>query len=274
MHKSEIYLKVKNSAQKRRTKVLLGIIVGILAFAVLLRLFLLVFPVRHYELEGQTQYTLQDVINASGIMSGGSIYAQNLRQAEQELLRNCPYIKEADISIKFPSTICFKVEERVTGWYLTVGERYYGLDYDMRVVFEETRSASLKERSVTALTLPVLESAVVGELPKFGRGDEHLVRETLTIIDSFRTHDIKARLTSLDLSNRFEIKLVIDGAYEVNFGDIGNFETKLDFIAASIANMESGGYSAGQINVINSLAYSFRPIINPDAEDEKTETVE
>ena len=224
----------------------------------LVALLSLLFPVKKFEIKGDTHYEQEELIDASGIRLGDRLYWLNAKKAEDALLEGCPYLKNVDIKRKFPNKICFEVEESVPGWYIQVGEELYALDYDLKVLLETSKEDSLIERGLTRLVLPELKSAIIGKVPEFAPKDEHLRTETLKIIDSIRTHKIKERLTYLDLSNRFDIKMTVDETYTVNLGDMSNFKTKFDLIEAEIESAESVGYIGGEINVINPDAHSFR----------------
>ena len=238
-------------------KMLIGVFCAAVA-VVLIALLSLLFPVKKFELEGDTQYELEELINASGIRFGDRLYWLNGSKAEDALIEGCPYIKTVNIKRKFPNKICFEVEERIPGWYVQIGEELYALDYDLKVLLETSREDTLMQRGLTRLVIPELKSAIIGDLPEFAPKDEHLRTETLKIIDSIRTHEIKERLTYLDLSNRFDIKMTIDETYTVNLGDMSDFETKFDMIEEIIETAGSVGYIGGEINVINPSAHSFR----------------
>jgi hypothetical protein len=199
----------------------------------------------------------------------------NERKAEKILLEKCPYLKSVEVKKKFPNKICFVVEERVLGWYLEVSDDYYALDYDLLVLLETYDEESLKERGLTRLVLPEIESAICDRLPEFGHGDEQLIRETLKIIDSFRTSGIKERLTYLDLSNRFEIKLTIDGEFDVKLGDMKDIETKLATVTETIEKALASGFVGGEINMITPTTCSFKgEFPAPEEPEEPTESEE
>lgn len=246
----------------------LAILLGLLASFVSLRLFLLVFPVRDIEVTGDTYYDMNEIIDASEIKSGSSLYGLNKRQIEKSIVEGCPYVKSVKVKCKFPGTVQLEIEERVAGWYIQIGNDFYALDYDMKVLNETYNEEELTLRGLTKLELPELESAIVGEYPSFGNGDELLISETLKAIDTIRTHRIKEHLTYLDLTNRFQIKLTVDETFDVNFGDMKDAQTKFAMIEKIVEESEFAGYVGGEINVINPLAHSFKPIFNDEADDQ------
>jgi len=273
MKKAEMKKKLKEITANKRvrfvTKIVLLSLVGLIAF----RLFLLVFPIRHFDIGRDTLYDVNDIVNASGIRSGKPLYAINKRKAEKKIIEECPHVKSVRIKQKFPNTVYFEIEESVAGWYIQVGDDFYALDYDLKVIVETYQEETMKERGLTKLVLPELETVIIGEVPKFGSDDEQLVEETLTIIHTIRTNDIKENMDALDLSNRFEIKMTVYEKFDVNFGDMNDAETKFDMITRIVAKSKESGYAGGEINVIDPLASSFRGYFESASTDiETTET--
>lgn len=248
---------------------------SLLALICLALVFSRFIGVGEFEIKGETDYRLSELISKSGIRTGDMMSSVNERKAEKILLEKCPYLKSVEVKKKFPNKICFVVEERVLGWYLEVSDDYYALDYDLLVLLETYDEESLKERGLTKLVLPEIESAICDRLPEFGHGDEQLIRETLKIIDSFRTSGIKERLTYLDLSNRFEIKLTIDGEFDVKLGDMKDIETKLATVTETIEKALASGFVGGEINMITPTTCSFKgEFPAPEEPEEPTESEE
>lgn len=247
-------------------------VMGVLALVCLLCIVMRFVGIGSFEIEGETDYKLSELISVSGLRTGDRLYEVDEKEAEELLLEGCPYLKSVNVKKKFPNKICFEVEERVLGWYVEIGEDYYALDFDLLVLLETYSEESLIERGLTKLVLPELESAMCDYLPEFGRGDEHLISETLKIVDTFRSHAVKQRLTKLDLSNRFEIKLTIDESFEVSLGDISNIETKLKTVIEVIETQLDNGYVGGEINMITPTSYSFKGVFAEQSEEQNGET--
>jgi hypothetical protein len=258
MRKDGTRINIKAFILSKQFFIALMAFMSLLALICLALVFSRFIGVGEFEIKGETDYRLSELISKSGIRTGDMMSSVNERKAEKILLEKCPYLKSVEVKKKFPNKICFVVEERVLGWYLEVSEDYYALDYDLLVLLETYDEESIKERGLTKLVLPEIESVVCDRLPEFGHGDEQLIRETLKIIDSFRTNGIKERLTYLDLSNRFEIKLTIDGEFDVNLGDMKDIDTKLATVTETIAKALSSGFVGGEINMITPTTCSFK----------------
>lgn len=274
MRKDDLRRKIKAFILSKRFFIALMVFMGVLALISLLLVFSRFVGVGSFEVKGATEYKLSELISKSGIRSGDMMSSVSEREAEKLLLEKCPYLKSVEVKKKFPNKICFEVEERMLGWYLEVSGDFYALDYDLLVLLETYDEQSLKDRRLTRLVLPEIESVVCDRLPEFGRGDEQLIRETLKIIDSFRTNNIKSRLTYLDLSNRFEIKLTIDGEFDVNLGDMGDIDTKLATVTETIARAVESGFVGGEINMITPTTCSFKGEFPAPEEPEEPEQTE
>ena len=258
MKKDLIKQKIQNIYLKIRSQKLLLILLCIVAAVLLITLATTLFAVRTFEIKGETKYDLTELVDASGIRTGDRLYWTSAGKAEKRVLGNCPYIESVKIKKVFPNKIRFEIVEKSSGWYIQVGEDYYSLDYDMKVLGETYNEQSLKDRGLTKLILPELGSVVGGEYPSFGSGDERLISETLKIIDKIRTRDVKDRLSLLDLSNRFYIKMVVDDTFEIDFGDMTDADTKFDTIDQAISTEYKNGYAGGTITFTGPAEYSFR----------------
>ena len=256
----------KSLIEKKTTKRVIMAIAAVVALFVIFRLFLLFFSVRHFEIEGDTKYTLNEIVNAAGIRMGDRLYYIDEDEVEERILNRCPHIQSVSIECDFPNTVIFVIEERKTGWYLQVGEDYMVLDYDLKVIAETANELELTERGLTKLVLPELESAVVGKNPEFGKGDQRLKSETVKVLYEIRNDPMKNRITYLNLENRFEIKLTVDFTYEVYFGDMGESETKFEMIEKIIENSKAKGYVGGKITFNGPTDPAFDGYF-PDVED-------
>lgn len=248
------------------------VVMTLLALLCLIKVVLGFMPVEKFELQGDTHYELVEIRNSSGIGKGEKLYRINEKKAEENIIKGCPYVKSVKIKQKFPNTVVFVIEERESGWYIQVGENFYGLDYDLRILNETYLEDEFIERGLTKLTLPELESGIVGELPKFASEDEQLLTETLEIIEAFRSHEIKSRLTGLDVSNRFEIKLEIDNAYEVYFGDMTSFDIKVKALTEVLRkSAEEYGFSGGKITWDEGYGSFALKGVSPDPSEIETD---
>lgn len=220
-------------------------------------------PVRHFELVGVSRYDERDIINASLLKRGDKLYSIDFDEIEAKVLEECPYLESVEITPRFPNTVRFSVEEKKPQWYIELAGDCYVLDSNLVMMTETASKESLVREGVTKLVLPNLRSVMKGELPNFGvdekgNRDETEIRKTLEIISVVRQTTFKGRITELDLSNRFDIKLTIDGSYYVSMGDTSSFEAKLKEVETVLASEKAKQYPSAEIDVSGSPVY-FKP---------------
>ena len=258
MRKDETKRRIKAFILSKQFFIALMVLMCVLALISVVSVFLRFLGVSSFEIKGETSYKLSEIVSVSGIRSGDAMYSINESDAQERILKRCPFLKSVKVKKSFPNKVVFELEERLLGWYLQIGDDFYALDYDLCVLQETYDESALRERGLALLVLPELQSAICGSLPEFGRGDEHLIAETLKIIDLFRTHEMKSRITYLDLTNRFEIKLTLDETFTVNIGDTGDLETKLATVKSTVASAKESGFAGGELNMISPTAFSFK----------------
>ena len=160
MKKAEAKQKLEQLVNNKNVRKILLIVLSVVVLLCVVRLLLFLFPVKEFEIEGDTKYDLNEIVNAAGIRLGDRLYGINKSKIEKRLIERCPYIKSVKIKQKFPNRVCFVIEERGTGWYVQVGEDFYALDYNLTVLMETFDEQLLKDRGLTKLVLPASSASI------------------------------------------------------------------------------------------------------------------
>ena len=175
----------------------------------------------------------------------------------------------------------FEVECHEPIWYVEISGDFYVLDGELRVL-EETRNVErLYEWGVTALTLPNVKNAMVGEEIVFG-GSEVETEATLEIMKTILSSPIREMLSGVDIDNRYDIHFELDsidgeeklsGRFLVSIGGYSRLEAKLEYIVRALLEENLEGVSGGTIDVSeNGERVSIRPeYLNVETE-ESTDT--
>lgn len=73
----------------------------------------LFFKVKGFEISGNTRYTDEQILSASGLHTEGNLFLLNKYAAANDIFRKLPYISEVSIRRDLPDTICIDVKETV-----------------------------------------------------------------------------------------------------------------------------------------------------------------
>ena len=70
-------------------------VMGLLALVCLTCVFFRFIGIGEFEIKGETDYKLSELVSASGLRTGDRLYEVNEKEAEELLLRGCPYLKSS-----------------------------------------------------------------------------------------------------------------------------------------------------------------------------------
>ncbi len=202
------------------------------------------FTVSEYNVVGISRYDREDLIGASGVKKGTLLYALEPEEIEKKILSECPYLSAVTVRAEFPNTLRIEVEGKEGLWYLDIAGASYSLDSQLRVIAETANT-----QGMTKLVLPNIQSAIYGEVPRFGESDTERKR-TLEVIDIIRRTSFKDRLTEVNLASRWDIHLVVDGRYDVSLGPLTDLEAKLKATEAILAQEAIKEYPEGSVSIV------------------------
>lgn len=202
---------------------ILAVLIGFIA-----GLYKLVFVVRSVSVEGDSRYSAEEIIAASGIRQGVNLYSFRASTADASVTLGCPYIEKAEVKRTVPSTVVLSVTEDVPLYYTDIFGKTKILSDGLRVL-ETLEDGENPPDGLIKLKLPGIIYSVEGRLLRFaGEKDERGIRATLTAASESA---LAGRITVIDLRNPFDIKAQCDGKYLLLFG--GSSEIGKKFKAAA-----------------------------------------
>ncbi len=220
-------------------------------------------PITKVELSGVTDFDKAEIVKLSGIKMGDKLYSVKTNDVEKHLMEVCPKFEKVEVKTKFPNTIVFKVTEKIPMWYIDIADSYYVLDSKLEVIDEVQTKEHFADMGVPQLVLPAVKSVILGELPVFGDPENEEktdVSSALEFISAVQKTTFKARITTVDVSNRFDVKIVVDGKYYVQMGDCSNTEAKLKAVNVILTSDKLKNCDAAEIYAANPAEIISRPL--------------
>ncbi|MBE6596367.1 MAG: FtsQ-type POTRA domain-containing protein [Ruminococcaceae bacterium] len=229
-----------------------------------------ILTVSEYDVTGDSPYDREEIISASGIRPGDKLYDIDAELAAENIMRECPYINKVEIDSRFPNTVKIDVSSLTASWYVEIAGDFYALDADLRVLEEVSDNSKFVSGSIPKLTLPNIKSAIVGETLIFG-DDEAEIRFANEFMSMVKQTSFKSRLTLVDIENRFEIYINVDGKVNVYMGSTADAEAKLDAVEKALGDERLSRCVSAEIDASNPSAVYIRPIFSYDTPTDSQE---
>ncbi len=213
--------KRKKNKLKRKIFACIALTLGIIAVIVILSLTVL-FKIEHITIEGNERYTEDEIAAVLPIGEQDNLFLADTEKASAKLEENLPYIYEAVITRKLPSTLQVLITETPTVYAIQTEEAVYTLVDDTFKVLENGVT-ELPENAVT-ITNAAINTTVVGQTIVLG--DEKMLvnlKEMTAIIRDDQLAEITS-ISSVDINNNY---MVYDNRITFKLGSIDNLETKV-----------------------------------------------
>jgi cell division protein FtsQ len=235
--------------RKKKHYILKTLVAGLVIFGLYKVAMTSYFDIDEITVTGNSHFTAEQVIEASGVRKGGNLFKAKVLKGEKALKKD-PYMKDVDISRKLPGTIEIAVDERSEDMSLSYKEKNVVISAD-RVVLRVTEDA---------VNIPVTEGLTL-EKPKVGEAvvvkEDKLFRETLELVQNVATQDFYFK--KIDVS-RSEMKGYVLDTLTVT-GSMGEIEKEMKSVRAVVYDLLSKGVMRGQVIVAKDGTCSFRPEI-------------
>ncbi len=261
----EIRIKqLKRKRNIRKAIVVIGflLILSLIASPILI---LTLFRVKSFTVEGASAYTNEEIISASGIVTGKNLLFANLDEAADNIEKLLPYTDEVKLTKKLPDEIIIRYETTEKAFAIGMSNGLYALTDSNLKVLEITGQ---RPSGVALIVGAVPCKAEAGEIAAFetvedGEKEEEFVDETLSLLLEITgaiaengTKDINL----INVSERNDIYLIYQGRIVLNLGNSSDLSSKLS-LGTKVINSENtiDPFQFGAINLTVVTEAVFNP---------------
>lgn len=241
---SRPYKKAKRNRRRRRRS--FNLVVSFVCFALVLAALVsaavIFFKIGSIEVVGQTKYSSEDIISASKLKVGQSMFLFNKFASISNIFSACPYIDEIQMKRTLPDVIQIIVTPCVPVAIIDSEGQYYIIDIKGKIL---ENSATLP-----ALECPTVEGAVLNS-PEVGKyavfSEQETSKALFSVLNTAKNSDILIDISSIDITRVYDIKYEYLERFTVEIGTTDDLERKLKFVDAVIAAL--GANEKGVIDV-------------------------
>ncbi len=215
-----------NTKKVKATTILKIVFFLAIIFAFIYLLFNLeTFNLENIQVEGNTKYSYEQIVQNSNLKLGENVFKQLLDSDNKKV--NLPYIANTHLNFLIPDTIVINVEERYP-MYIALDSstgKYYKIDNE-GYLLEECELSSKKDELL-------VEGFTFGENVKFGEKINEIYIEKLEIYNSikneFENIQIEGSITKVNFSNSLTI-VTLDDKLNIVFANNSNLNYKVSFL--------------------------------------------
>lgn len=205
--------------------VIFGVIVLLaLFFAVILHMF---FRVETIVIDGVDHYGYERILEVAKVAKGDSIFTFSEKKLADRLKSGLPYVKEVEVELDFPSSVHILLTEEVPSYYFEMDGEFFLITDEMKVLDGYTSEKALLDdiRDVMRVEIPTVSRAISGDKVKFvSEFDSKHTDDVLSLLNKWERY---AKLSEIDLSNRFELRLVYEDRFTLELGSYTDLDEKL-----------------------------------------------
>ena len=238
------YRKSKRSRRGRRRSFrgLVSFICFVMILAAIVSAAVIFFKIGSVEVIGDTKYTDQQIISASGITTGQSMFLFNKFASISSIFAECPYIDEIQMRRSLPDVIQIIVTPCTPTAVIESTDGSYIIDMKGKIL-EKT---GISEAS----GLPVVRGGQF-DTPEIGKyvvfSEEESSKALFSVLNTAKNSDILENISDIDITKVYDIKFKYLGRFIVEIGSVDDIERKFKFADAVVGSL--GDNDMGIIDV-------------------------
>lgn len=234
----------KRRARKQRGR--FGVLYKVLSMALILAAIIsaciVFFRVNEIVVEGESKYTAQQIIEASGIQMGENLFLLNKNQASIQITSQLPYVDEISIQRKLPDTLVITVTESTPVAALSYGGEWWLLDARAKLLERGDQTIAAGHAQLLGLT-PL--SPTVGRPLAVDEDESRRLDALKGLLDALRIYGLSGQITDfIDCSADNAIRFGWNGTLTVEM-PLSDFQQQTWRLSRALEELQAknGGVS-------------------------------
>lgn len=201
------------------------------------------FNVETVTVKGSSKYTVEEIIETSGINGGDNTIRKNMGKAEGKITSKLIYIETAEIKRKLPSTVEISVTPCVETACMQKDGGFFVVSETGKIL---ELSEDPQENLIIFYGANPAEDMNLGM--KFASEDENKT-EVIYDLLSRRESEFVSKITSFDVTDRLNISCVYEDRINIELGVISEIDYKFK-LAEEIITTKISPDSRGQLRML------------------------
>ena len=201
------------------------------------------FKVRTVEVQGNSVYDSQTVMDASGISAGDNLLAVNKAAVAGKLKAALPYVEQVRIARVLPDTIVLEVRESDAVFSVKAdGGQNWLMSFSGRLLEQVTEETAQQHPSIVGFTVTGPE---VGKQAMAENADA--LAAATSVLKQLQGTGIVEKVSKLDVSKPYDLILWYTDQYEIRLGGTDKMDYKVKYLLAVLEQLTD--YQTGTIDL-------------------------
>jgi len=218
---------------------LLALLVIVAVFILCVAIF---FKVNEVRVQGNSLYSAQEVIDASGIQKGDNLMTLSKPVIAGKIMAALPYVEEVRIGRILPDKITLTVKESDAAFAVTDSAGGAWLMNSSGKILEQAPKSAATYPKITGVTA---ESPEVGKQIVCKQAEN--LNAALQVLSALEPTGFIAQVAEVNVEKTYDIVVWYQDKYEIRLGGTDELDYKIQYLTAVLGKMEN--YQTGVIDL-------------------------
>lgn len=193
------------------------------------------FRVEDISVAGQSQYTAQEIIDASGIEKGDNLFGVNKGQTAKRIQAGLPYVDDVNIRHVLPDGLMVSVTECVPTALIRGEKSWWVVDAKGKLLEETASSTRAGLATVTGISalLPATGTRLAVNAEESAK-----LQSLLDVMSAFAERGMMGGISAVDLTGSANLVLTYDGRFQVKLPQNTNFPRMARALEEVVAKLQ------------------------------------
>ena len=212
------------------------------------------FKVEKIEVSGNSKYTEEEIISASGIHTGDNLFFINRIGAGSRVVVKLPYIDSVKITRSLPNSVTITVEESKAAACIASGDELWSISSTGKYLSKLSDKDAELLPQVKGISV---SGAQVGEQMTVSNDDKPKLDYLLDILYQVQARSLVEKVANINVTDVNDASFEYDERFVVKLGENNNTEYKFGKLLSAVSQLKAD--DAGTLELSDSNKVTFRP---------------
>ncbi len=218
------------------------------------------FKVNQFEVHGNSRYSAEEVVKASGVSTGDNLCLVKKTEAAGKVLSNLSYVRSVNIRRKLPDTIVITVVETEAVAAVQTENKWWLINPEGKLLEEVEDPRDYIKISGLTLMAPAIGDTITV------KADFRLIRSSLIeLLTAMQGRDMLEKIRSIDCGNEAQLVMNYNGQLKVKMLADADYDYEVKMLEAVLKKYVDVNWTKGDKGTLDMTYDDGHPHLTKDA---------